>query len=55
MEMVRRFATQVSVLVQGELLLSGTPKEVMAHAEVQAVYLGSSGSLRFAAKEVARV
>ena len=53
MEMVRRFATQVSVLVQGELLVSGSPKEVMSHAEVQAVYLGVAGSRRFEGRQVA--
>jgi len=53
MDMVRRFATQVSVLVQGELLVSGTPRDVMSHAEVQAVYLGAAGSRRFERKQVA--
>ena len=47
MEMVRRVATDISVLVQGSLLLSGTPREVMAHPEVQAVYLGTAGKHRF--------
>jgi ABC-type branched-subunit amino acid transport system ATPase component len=47
MEMVRRFATDITVLVQGSLLMSGTPREVMAHPEVQAVYLGTSGKRRF--------
>ena len=47
MEMVRRFATEITVLVHGSLLMSGTPREVMAHPEVQAVYLGSSGKRRF--------
>ncbi|QHE83494.1 ABC transporter ATP-binding protein [Hydrogenophaga sp. BPS33] len=47
MEMVRRFATDVSVLVNGALLLSGKPADVMSHPEVQAVYLGSSGKQRF--------
>jgi len=43
MEMVRRFATEVSVLVGGELLVSGKPKDVMANEMVQAVYLGDAG------------
>ena len=47
MEMVRRFATDISVLVQGSLLMSGTPREVMAHPQVQAVYLGTAGKRRF--------
>ena len=53
MEMVRRFATEVSVLVGGELLVSGKPDDVMANAQVQAVYLGDAGSRRFHGKTVA--
>jgi len=53
MEMVRRFASEVAVLVQGEVLISGTPKEVMSHAEVQAVYLGAAGTKRFEGRKVA--
>lgn len=47
MEMVRMFASEVAVLVNGALLMSGKPKEVMSHPEVQAVYLGSAGKKRF--------
>ena len=47
MEMVRRFATDVAVLVNGALLMSGKPKDVMSHPQVQAVYLGSAGKRRF--------
>ncbi|RMA59945.1 amino acid/amide ABC transporter ATP-binding protein 1 (HAAT family) [Acidovorax sp. 100] len=47
MEMVRRFATDVSVLVNGALLMSGRPAEVMSHPEVQSVYLGAAGKKRF--------
>jgi branched-chain amino acid transport system ATP-binding protein len=47
MEMVRRFATDISVLVQGAMLMSGSPKQVMNDPEVQAVYLGQSGVRRF--------
>ncbi len=47
MQMVRRFATQVAVMVQGSLLMTGTPDEVMSHPEVQSVYLGSAGRRRF--------
>jgi len=47
MHMVRRFASQVAVLVDGALLMCGVPREVMAHPQVQAVYLGTSGQQRF--------
>jgi len=47
MEMVRRFASEVAVLVNGALLMSGKPKDVMSHPEVQAVYLGNAGTKRF--------
>jgi ABC-type branched-subunit amino acid transport system ATPase component len=48
MEMVRRFASEVAVLVNGALLMSGKPRDVMSHPEVQAVYLGGAGQKRFA-------
>jgi branched-chain amino acid transport system ATP-binding protein len=47
MEMVKRFASEVAVLVDGALLLSGKPQDVMAHPDVRSVYLGSSGQRRF--------
>jgi branched-chain amino acid transport system ATP-binding protein len=47
MEMVRRFASEVAVLVNGALLMSGKPKDVMSHPQVQAVYLGIAGKKRF--------
>jgi branched-chain amino acid transport system ATP-binding protein len=47
MEMVRMFASEVAVLVNGALLMSGKPRDVMSHPEVQAVYLGSAGKKRF--------
>ena len=47
MAMVRRFASEVAVLVNGALLMSGKPRDVMSHPEVQAVYLGSAGQKRF--------
>jgi branched-chain amino acid transport system ATP-binding protein len=53
MEMVRRFATEVSVLVAGKLLVSGKPSDVMANADVQAVYLGDAGSRRFRGRTAA--
>jgi branched-chain amino acid transport system ATP-binding protein len=40
MQMVRRFATEVSVLVNGRILMSGKPEDVMSSDEVRAVYLG---------------
>jgi ABC-type branched-subunit amino acid transport system ATPase component len=53
MEMVRRFASEVAVLVNGALLMSGKPCDVMAHPQVQAVYLGVAGKARFDAGAVA--
>jgi branched-chain amino acid transport system ATP-binding protein len=47
MQMVRRFATTVSVLVHGRMLMTGSPREVMASPEVRSVYLGTSGHVRF--------
>jgi branched-chain amino acid transport system ATP-binding protein len=48
MHVVRRFATEVTVLVNGAVLLSGSPQEVMSSEEVRTVYLGQSGHERFA-------
>jgi branched-chain amino acid transport system ATP-binding protein len=39
-DVVFRFATRVAVMVAGALLVDGTPKEIAAHAEVRALYLG---------------
>jgi branched-chain amino acid transport system ATP-binding protein len=47
MQMVRRFATAVSVLVHGKVLMTGSPQDVMASAEVRSVYLGTTGRARF--------
>jgi branched-chain amino acid transport system ATP-binding protein len=47
MQMVRRFATDVAVLVDGALLVAGAPRDVMANPLVQSVYLGSTGRRRF--------
>ncbi len=47
MEMVRRFASEVVVLVHGAVLTSGAPATVMADPDVQRVYLGTSGMRRF--------
>ena len=43
----------VSVLVHGQMLLTGTAREVMASSEVRSVYLGATGQARFE-KEVPR-
>jgi branched-chain amino acid transport system ATP-binding protein len=53
MQMVRRFATEVSVLVNGRLLMTGKPQEVMSSDEVRAVYLGRA-SREHAAPEPSR-
>jgi branched-chain amino acid transport system ATP-binding protein len=42
MDIVFRFATKIFVLVQGAMLMSGTPDEIAASDQVQAVYLGRS-------------
>ncbi len=48
MQMVRRFAAEVSVLVNGRMLMTGKPEDVMSSDEVRAVYLGRAGNQRFA-------
>ncbi|HEY5210890.1 MAG TPA: ABC transporter ATP-binding protein [Stellaceae bacterium] len=40
MDLVFRFAREIAVLVQGRVLIAGTPAEIAAHPEVRAVYLG---------------
>jgi len=47
MQVVKRFATGVTVLVEGQTLMTGAPLEVMGSEEVRSVYLGRSGSERF--------
>jgi branched-chain amino acid transport system ATP-binding protein len=47
MQIVRRFATQVTVLVQGSVLMTGSPIDVMSSDEVRKVYLGTVGARRF--------
>jgi ABC-type branched-subunit amino acid transport system ATPase component len=47
MQMVKRFASSVSLLVNGELLMTGAVDEVMNSQEVRSVYLGSIGQDRF--------
>ncbi len=41
MELVFRFASNITVLVGGEVLVNGTPQEIAANARVREVYLGS--------------
>jgi len=41
MDMVFRFATRISVLVNGAVLTEGTPEEVARDPRVRAVYLGA--------------
>jgi ABC-type branched-subunit amino acid transport system ATPase component len=40
MELVFRFARRITVLVQGRVLIEGTPAEIAADARVREVYLG---------------
>jgi branched-chain amino acid transport system ATP-binding protein len=47
MRIVKRFADRITVLVQGAVLMTGAPADVMASEEVRAVYLGRGGHARF--------
>ncbi len=40
MELVFRFAKRITVLVQGAVLVEGTPAEIAGDARVREVYLG---------------
>jgi branched-chain amino acid transport system ATP-binding protein len=40
MDLVFRFAREITVLVQGRVLTTGSPEEIAADARVRAVYLG---------------
>ena len=42
MDLVFRFAKEITVLVLGQVLTSGTPAEIAANPEVRSVYLGRS-------------
>jgi branched-chain amino acid transport system ATP-binding protein len=42
MNLVFRFAQQISVLVQGSILVEGAPQDIAADARVREVYLGDS-------------
>jgi branched-chain amino acid transport system ATP-binding protein len=43
MDVVFRFAKEITVLVQGAVFTQGTPEEIMANGAVRAVYLGEEG------------
>jgi ABC-type branched-subunit amino acid transport system ATPase component len=40
MDVVFRFASEITVLVQGAVFKQGTPEQIMANEQVRAVYLG---------------
>ena len=42
MDLVFRFAQKITVLVQGQVLVEGTPPEIAADARVRSVYLGEA-------------
>jgi branched-chain amino acid transport system ATP-binding protein len=42
MDLVFRFARDITVLVGGAVFATGTPQEIAAHPEVRAVYLGGA-------------
>jgi ABC-type branched-subunit amino acid transport system ATPase component len=43
MDVVFRFAREITVLVQGAVFTQGTPEEIQSNADVRAVYLGEEG------------
>jgi branched-chain amino acid transport system ATP-binding protein len=43
MDVVYRFAKQITVLVQGAVLVEGVPDAIMNDERVRAVYLGQDG------------
>ena len=46
MSIVRRFATEVTVLVNGAVLMSGSPADALSSPEVRRVYLGGGADGR---------
>jgi branched-chain amino acid transport system ATP-binding protein len=44
MNLVFRLARRITVLVQGAILVEGTPEEIAANALVREVYLGERGA-----------
>lgn len=47
MQVVKRFASRVTVMVRGAVLMTGSPSDVMAADAVRSVYLGRTGHARF--------
>jgi branched-chain amino acid transport system ATP-binding protein len=43
MDVVFRFAREITVMVQGAVFTHGTPDEIMKNEDVKAVYLGQEG------------
>jgi ABC-type branched-subunit amino acid transport system ATPase component len=43
MDVVFRFAKEITVMVQGAVLVEGAPKDIMNNEQVRAVYLGQEG------------
>jgi branched-chain amino acid transport system ATP-binding protein len=41
MDLVFRLAERITVMVQGAILVEGTPQEIAADPRVRAVYLGT--------------
>jgi len=46
MYVVRKFARDVTVLVEGAILMTGSCDDVMSSERVQTVYLGAAGKKR---------
>ncbi|HEV8029073.1 MAG TPA: hypothetical protein VGP50_16690, partial [Stellaceae bacterium] len=46
MELVFRLAERITVLVQGRVLVEGTPQEIAADPRVREVYLGEHSAMR---------
>ena len=44
---MRRFATEVTVMVHGRVLATGAPVDIMNSVEIRSVYLGAAGQARF--------
>jgi branched-chain amino acid transport system ATP-binding protein len=52
MQVVRRFASHVTVFVGGTVLMTGSPQDVMSDDRVRSVYLGQSGHDRYARQPI---
>jgi branched-chain amino acid transport system ATP-binding protein len=52
MQVVRRFASHVTVFVGGTVLMTGSPQDVMSDDRVRSVYLGQSGHDRSARQPI---